>query len=182
MDTNFRGLGKEHKFTDSWIHGFKVSSILIKGNLLYIWNQISWFGLTTKTMKIGTPRTIVLSQYFPRESSNWKITFPDPNFTCLGWWEGESKNTCLVEYVGLPDNSQKCILIIVLMKGYVIFLSMTGLNLRIITLSVTDNGKHCIDTIVLKIFKYIPIHVLFWICHIIDVYVYGHVHVVRLTT
>ena len=67
--TLIRGLGKKHKFLDSWIRGFMVFSIHFKGNLL--WNQISWFCLPMKTSKIGTSRTIVLSQYFI--TGSWKI-------------------------------------------------------------------------------------------------------------
>ena len=55
VDTNIRGLGKKHKFVDSLICGFEVFSIYINGNLLFVENQISWFGLPTKTTKIGTP-------------------------------------------------------------------------------------------------------------------------------
>ena len=48
--------------TSSWIHGLEVLRININGHLLFDGNQISWFQLCTKTMKIGTPLTIVLSQ------------------------------------------------------------------------------------------------------------------------
>ena len=53
MDTNFHGSGNKHKFKDSWICGLEVFSIHINGNLPFVWNQISWFCLPTKTMKIG---------------------------------------------------------------------------------------------------------------------------------
>ena len=63
MDTNFRGSGKNHKVMDSWIRGFKVFSIHINENQLFLGNQIMWFDLSMKTTKIGTPQTIVLWQY-----------------------------------------------------------------------------------------------------------------------
>ena len=31
-----------------WIRGFEVLSIYISGNFLFVWNQISWFGLPKK--------------------------------------------------------------------------------------------------------------------------------------
>ena len=50
--------------TRLWILEFMVlRCIPINGNLLFVGNQISWFALPTKTTKIGTPRTIILSQY-----------------------------------------------------------------------------------------------------------------------
>ena len=63
VNANFYGSGKKQKFVDSWICCFKVSVFTLNGNLLFVGNHISWFGLPTKTMKIGILQTIVLSQY-----------------------------------------------------------------------------------------------------------------------
>lgn len=54
------GLGKKHKFIDSWIQGFEVFST--HTNLLFDGNQILWISLPTLTMK-RISWTIVLSQY-----------------------------------------------------------------------------------------------------------------------
>ena len=59
MGIKFRGLGEKYKFMDYWIHGF--DDLVIQFKVYNPFHQIWWITLPTKSMKIGTPRTVVLS-------------------------------------------------------------------------------------------------------------------------
>ena len=91
MDINFRRLGRNSSF--------EVLSIHLNGNHLYVGNQISWFGLPTKTLKIGTPRTIVLSQYCNVIlQGTLEFTQPDPKFHVQKNTGSKGGNSTLVDY------------------------------------------------------------------------------------
>ena len=60
----FLWIKEDTQVVDSWICGFEIFRIHFKGILHFVGNWISWFALLTKTktMKTGTPWTIVLGE------------------------------------------------------------------------------------------------------------------------